>query len=133
MKKQNPKIDSKIWLIVAAAVILVAAIEAAHHLPEHGPSVEGTYSGVTPCADCEGIRETLELAGGKYTLKLEYLGKKGGYFVERGKYKVGRGTIALEGGAESSSYKLAGGDALLKLDMDGKPIESAFNYVLVRK
>ena len=134
MKNKNMEKTGKKWKLVAGAVLLVAIVEAAHHLP-HGRKIEGVYSGVVPCANCEGIRETLSLKDGKYEMKVEYLGKNESSFVETGKYSVKKcGTVVLEDYTDGpNAYRLAGSDALLHLDMGGNPIESEFNYVLVKK
>lgn len=60
----------------------------------------GVYEGVTPCADCEGIKTRLSLAKeGFFKLELEYLGKSNRVFMEQGTFHwddLG-GKIALEG------------------------------------
>lgn len=50
----------------------------------------GTYEGVLPCADCEGIKTTLTInEDTTYELKSEYLGKKDdNVFEECGVYNI---------------------------------------------
>ncbi|MDR2683893.1 MAG: copper resistance protein NlpE [Prevotellaceae bacterium] len=36
---------------------------------------QGIYTGITPCADCEGIKTILTLSGNTYVLEMAYLGK----------------------------------------------------------
>ncbi|MDR1477021.1 MAG: copper resistance protein NlpE [Rickettsiales bacterium] len=133
--KTNPARTGKYgWKPIIFLAVLIAGIEAAFHLtPCLRKQLDGTYSGTIPCADCGGIRETLELKDGNYILTLEYNGRKPATpVVAKGKYEVGKcGTIRLD--AETGSvgnYRQAGKDALIHLDMDGQVIESEFNYVL---
>jgi hypothetical protein len=135
MNNKNIVQTGKKWKLAVGAIALVAIVEAFHHLPHCSKKIEGEYAGVIPCADCSGIRETLTLKDGKYNMKLEYLGKGDTTAEFEGGYKVAKcGTITLEGSGDGpDSFRMAGKDALLHLDMDNKPIESEFNYVLVRQ
>jgi len=48
----------------------------------------GTYNGMMPCADCEGIKTELVLSlEGFYKLSLLYLGKSNTPFIEQGKFQ----------------------------------------------
>lgn len=70
----------------------------------------GTYSGTLPCADCEGIQTTLTLGNdASYSLKSEYLGKKGEVFEEKGTYHVLENQVielTNSSSKEKSYYKL---------------------------
>ena len=47
----------------------------------------GTYSGVVPCADCEGIRTTVTLnADGTFERELVYLGRSAGPLRDAGRF-----------------------------------------------
>lgn len=49
----------------------------------------GTYEGILPCADCDGIKTTLKINNdATYDLKSEYLKKKSAVFTESGTYRV---------------------------------------------
>ncbi len=99
---------------------------------------QGTYKGVTPCADCEGIETEIVLnADLTFTLKTKYLGKGDGkVFQEAGSFiwdKTG-GIISLEGlKGRPSQYKV-GENRLIQLDMEGKIItgDLAEKYVLTK-
>ncbi len=99
---------------------------------------QGTYKGVTPCADCEGIETEIVLnADLTFTLKTKYLGKGDGkVFQEAGNFiwdKTG-GIISLEGlKGRPSQYKV-GENRLIQLDMEGKIISGdlAEKYVLTK-
>lgn len=99
----------------------------------------GTYSGVEPCASCEGIRAVLKIGeDGKYQLTSEYLGvedavtdSKTGTF----KWKDGN-TIELSGFAASEGSALfkVEENRLRHLDMKGNIIKGALadNYILTK-
>ena len=99
---------------------------------------QGTYKGVTPCADCEGIETEMVLnADLTFTLKTKYLGKGDGkIFQEVGSFvwdKAG-GIISLEGlKGRPSQYKV-GENQLIQLDMEGNTItgDLAEKYVLTK-
>lgn len=97
---------------------------------------DGTYKGVVPCADCEGIETTLVL--GKeltYIMKTKYLGKSDAkVFEEKGKFswdKSGQ-VITLDGIKDAPNKYFVGENKIIQLDMDGKEItgEQADLYIL---
>lgn len=62
---------------------------ATTEVTEQANNYFGTYEGVLPCADCEGIKTKLEIAEDKtYNLVSEYIGKKDGTFETSGVYNV---------------------------------------------
>lgn len=99
---------------------------------------QGTYKGVIPCADCEGIETEITIKYDlTYVVKTIYLGKgKGEIFEETGRFvwdKTGS-KISLEGlKGKSSQYKV-GENQLIQLDMEGKIITGALaeKYVLTK-
>lgn len=98
----------------------------------------GTFSGILPCADCEGILTTLTLnADGTYTLESIYQGKGDNKFVDQGKWTPSEDLAVIQLNydkeGETVYYALIDKDTLEKLDMDAKPIISDLNYKLVRK
>lgn len=97
-----------------------------------------TYTGVLPCADCEGIRYTLNLWGDKvFFLRMTYLGKGEGDSVDDiGVWALSAdtATLILRGGREAPVMFAVKNVGLLgKLDLQGKEIVSQLNYDLVRK
>jgi len=94
-----------------------------------------TYGGTLPCADCEGIRWTLNLSPDRsFMLRLEYLGKSRAS-VDLGTWSVGdEGKLVLKGGTEGPQFfRPVGDDTLRKLDAEGRDIESRLNYDLKRE
>ncbi|MGE5346655.1 MAG: META domain-containing protein [Acidithiobacillales bacterium] len=94
-----------------------------------------TFSGVFPCADCEGIRLTLDLFPDRaYILRQEYLGKNRAA-VDLGRWSVADdGKLTLAGGSDEPwLFRAASEDALRKLDARGEEIATALNYDLKRE
>jgi len=95
---------------------------------------QGMYTGVLPCADCEGIRTTLALQEGKYTLKSVYLGKEASSFHSQGEFKWSEdGSSITLLGDNAIRYKV-GENKLFQLDLDGNLITGALkdHYVLIK-
>ncbi len=131
-KKEMKEVEIKTDTIVKESV--VTTIDS--HNSQNSLDWQGTYKGVTPCADCEGIETEIVLnADLTFALKTKYLGKGDGkVFQETGSFvwdKTG-GIISLEGlKGRPSQYKV-GENRLIQLDMDGKVISGALaeKYVL---
>jgi len=97
----------------------------------------GEYEGVLPCADCEGIKTTIQLKdNGTYTITTKYLGKGEEETVE-GSFKWDiTGTVITLLNDEKEPYKLKVVEgAIQKLDIEGKEItgELAELYFLQKK
>ena len=110
-----------------------------------GPSTAGgllgtlpaRYSGILPCADCEGIRHDLDLRpDGSFSLRIEYLGRPGNpAFVYDGRWVLdgADGTLTLSGDRERPlSFAIKDNATLRLLDGAGREILSNQNYDLVR-
>lgn len=99
----------------------------------------GTYEGIIPCADCEGIRTSLSLEDDKnYVLKTTYLGKKNATTNEvRGTYSWNKkgNTIILSDNENGASHYFVGENYLTQLDLEGNEINGdlAEKYVLDKK
>jgi hypothetical protein len=89
--------------------------------------VAGTYRGVLPCANCEGIEtEVVLTAGGSYTRTLRYRGKPGETIQDEGTFSLNHLDNALvldnvDKAKEPAFYGIAPG-SLIQLDLEGKPI-----------
>lgn len=97
----------------------------------------GTYEGVLPCADCEGIRTRLTLGEDlRYSLSREYLDRNPIAFVDSGEFTWSEdgGRIVLDSGDEGPDSWLVGEDRLFQLDMEGQRISGALadNYTLLK-
>jgi uncharacterized lipoprotein NlpE involved in copper resistance len=105
------------------------------HTAQNSLDYTGTYSGVTPCADCEGIEVNLTIkADSTYNLSMKYLGKGDGVPVIReGSYTwVDGSTIQLGGITDGASKFFVGENQIWQLDMSGKKVEGALadKYIL---
>lgn len=96
----------------------------------------GSYRGVLPCADCEGIETvvTLKVDGG-YASSTRYLGRSDKPFTTEGRFQwdAAGGTITLSG-QEPARYRV-GENRLTRLALDGTPITGALadHYVLTKE
>lgn len=89
--------------------------------------VVGKYTGVLPCADCEGIETTIELkADSTYSREMKYLGKKENRYTATGKWTWSSEFVIDLGSIKEgpNRYFVAEGK-LVQLDMSGKKISGA--------
>lgn len=97
------------------------------------------YQGVLPCADCAGIRYSLDVRADRvYFLRMTYLGKgagEGESFDDIGTWTLSpdANKVILRGGREAPlMFSIENPETLRKLDAQGNPIESTLNYELKR-
>lgn len=102
------------------------------HTSEIALDWEGSYQGVLPCADCEGIRTKISLNQDlSYTIKDEYLGKEG-IFESKGTFKWSDdGQKIILSDTDRNAY-FVGENRLIQLDKAGNKIigDLASLYVL---
>lgn len=98
---------------------------------------EGTYYGILPCANCEGIETVITILYDEtYMIKTKYLGKDGQVFESKGSFSWNElgNIITLEEfpGQEGGQKYLVGENQLFHLDQEGNRIsgELAENYRL---
>lgn len=94
-----------------------------------------TWGGVIPCADCEGIRMTLDLFPDRaFILRKEYLGKNRAS-VDLGRWSAaGDGKLTLLGGNDVPwLFRAVDGGTLRTLDAGGHEIQTKLNYDLKRE
>ncbi len=95
----------------------------------------GTYKGVTPCADCEGIETVLTLnQDNSYSIKTKYLGKADKAIEKKGSFiwNNAGNTVTLLGIERRPNQYFVGENKLIQLDMSGNKItgELTNKYVL---
>lgn len=99
--------------------------------------IKGTYQGVLPCADCEGIQFELTLNADKtYELKQTYLGKKETLAdTFKGNYSLQDNIIKLDGLKDMSNLFEMEINQLRYLDAEGNEVtgELADKYILKKK
>lgn len=97
---------------------------------------QGTYSGILPCADCEGIKTEVVLRDeNTYEIKRVYIGKDETVFKETGnlQWTEDGGTVVLTNNENGNATLFKVGENYLnQLDLEGYPIEGelAEMYVL---
>lgn len=95
----------------------------------------GTYKGMTPCADCEGIETEVTLSSDMtFVIKTKYKGKGDKVFEETGSFKWDNkgSNITLEGLKGRPTQFFVGENTLTQLDMDGNKVtgDLADMYIL---
>lgn len=101
---------------------------------------KGSYSGVVPCADCEGILTRLTLReDNTYYLQTRYLGKSEDVLVSSGSFEWNKqgNRITLKNIKEGAApvYYQVGENKLTQLDLKGQPVTGslASMYVMVKE
>jgi heat shock protein HslJ len=98
----------------------------------------GTYKGVLPCADCEGLETVLCInENNTYKLQTRYLGKGDKVFEQKGTFSWDdKGIkIILNGIENASNQYFVGENSVTQLDLSGKIISGklALQYVLSKQ
>ncbi|WP_055443922.1 copper resistance protein NlpE N-terminal domain-containing protein [Lacinutrix himadriensis] len=97
---------------------------------------QGVYKGTLPCADCSGIKTTIQLNEDlTYSAIHEYEGKKDGVFNSRGYFKwIENGQKIILSDADETSY-FVGENTLTQLDASGNKVtgELAKFYILKKQ
>ena len=97
---------------------------------------EGTYRGVLPCADCEGIETVITLNKDlSYQIQRKYKGKADTIFRSTGTFSWDKnGAIVELKGENPSEYKV-GENKIFQLDQQGKRITGSLSdhYILAKQ
>jgi heat shock protein HslJ len=104
-----------------------------------GAMLPALYEGVLPCADCAGIRYSLDIRADRvFFLRQTYLGKHDAAeesFDDIGVWSASPDAqaIILKGSREAAiQFSIENPETLRKLDLEGKPIVSTLNYEIRR-
>lgn len=87
--------------------------------------ITGTYRGILPCADCEGVETEISLLPDEtYLKKTKYLGKDHKVYEEIGDYiwKDDGNTLILEGIDSEPIEYMVRENSLMQMDMQGNRI-----------
>jgi copper homeostasis protein (lipoprotein) len=119
----------------------VVASDPGYDLTRHVTlSLPATYTGVLPCADCDGLRYTLNLWSDQVVFRrMTHLGQ--GADDVASDDDVGRWSFSADGSMLSISTKdatpdvfaIEGRELLRKLDSEGNPVASDSAYTLARQ
>ena len=93
----------------------------------------GTYQGVLPCADCEGIKTQIVLNKDlSYILETQYLGKDEKVFQSKGTFKWNESGSKITLDNENKQMYQVDENQIFHLDKDGNRITGEFsnNYIL---
>jgi len=108
------------------------------HTSRNSLDWHGTYHGVVPCADCDGIETVLTLnPDHTFELSSTYLGKGRDAVGTRGTFgwNTDGNTITLSGIANGPNQYFVGENKILQLDMSGQRITGSLSdrYVLQKQ
>ncbi|MGF1686548.1 copper resistance protein NlpE [Photobacterium japonica] len=108
------------------------------HTSRNALDWNGTYTGILPCASCEGIKTEVVLhKNGTYTLTELYLGEAGDAFEYEGTFNwnTAGNTIALPAVGSAGAKFFVGESQLFRLDQDGNRVtgELAEHYILKKQ
>lgn len=98
----------------------------------------GTYKGILPCADCQGLETEITINENEtFSIKLKYLGKGEKIFVQKGHFswdKKGT-TITLTDIEGAPNQYIVGENTLTQLDMAGQKIKGSLadEYILSKQ
>lgn len=98
-----------------------AALPDAAHNSRNSLDWAGTYEGVTPCADCPGIRMQLTLqADGRYQLRTQYLERQVAPTSVTGRFSwnADGNAITLDAAGSGQQFRVGEG-RLLQMNRDG--------------
>ena len=115
------------------------AITDTIHTSQNALDWKGTYKGVVPCADCEGIETILILnEDHTYLRRTKYLGKPGDqYFEAKGTFTWNDkgNTILLSDAENAASQYFVGENQVIQLDLSGARITGklADQYILAKQ
>lgn len=98
----------------------------------------GTYKGILPCADCEGLETVICInENNTYNIKTQYQGKGDKVFEQKGTFSWNKegNTIVLEDVKNGPNQYFVGENTLTQLDMSGKKITGNLTaqYVLAKQ
>lgn len=126
-----------LYLAFLLAVWPVPAASQARGAASSLRQLPASFAGDLPCADCEGIRYRLNLfSDGAFYLGMTYLGKGAGASSDDiGTWMLSSNqrVLVLKGGREAPTlFRIVDAKTLRKLDIEGRDIDSALNYALMR-
>ena len=98
-----------------------AAVPDPAHNSRNAVDWAGTYEGITPCADCPGIKTRLTLQpDGRYELSTQYLERQVAPQTARGQFSwnAAGSAITLDASGRAQQFQVGEG-RLLQLNQDG--------------
>ncbi len=109
-----------------------------NHSAKNSLDYVGTYKGVLPCADCEGLETTVIINENEtYCIKTKYRGKGDKVFEKKGAFTWNKSgnTIILMDMEHAPKFYFVGENTLTQLDMEGKRVTGnlADEYILSKQ
>jgi heat shock protein HslJ/uncharacterized membrane protein len=123
----------------ACLFILLAACSTQNKKEKKEPvtaqKIMGVYTGVTPCADCEGIYTKIEFIDSITFIKSsKYLGKSSRAFFDMGQWSIKNDSVLVTTAHGKEQHYLHENSGLIMLSQDGKRIKGELaNYYRLNK
>ncbi|MEK8180135.1 copper resistance protein NlpE N-terminal domain-containing protein [Flavobacterium buctense] len=120
----------------------IAKVDSLNNIAAHNAKNSldyiGTYKGILPCADCEGLETVICInENNTYNIKTQYQGKGDKVFEQKGTFSWNKegNAIVLEDVKNGPNQYFVGENTLTQLDMSGKKItgDLAATYVLAKQ
>jgi copper homeostasis protein (lipoprotein) len=97
----------------------------------------GTYKGILPCADCDGLQTEIAInENSTFCIKTKYQGKGDKVFMQKGNFTWNtKGNIIILKGVNGANQYFVGENSLTQLDVYGKKSDGSFadDYVLSKQ
>lgn len=125
-----------------AAKDSIAKVDSLNNVAAHNAKNSldyiGTYKGILPCADCEGLETVICInENNTYNIKTQYQGKGEKVFEQKGIFSWNKegNTIVLADVKNGPNQYFVGENTLTQLDMSGKKISGdlATAYILAKQ
>ncbi len=125
-----------------AAKDSIAKVDSLNNVAAHNAKNSldyiGTYKGILPCADCEGLETVICInENNTYNIKTQYQGKGEKVFEQKGTFswnKAGN-AIVLDNVTNAPNQYFVGENTMTQLDLSGKKItgDLASAYILAKQ
>lgn len=120
----------------------IAKVDSMNNIAAHNAKNSldyiGTYKGILPCADCEGLETVICInENNTYNIKTQYQGKGEKVFEQKGTFSWNKegNTIVLADVKNGPNQYFVGENTLTQLDLSGKKItgDLATAYILAKQ
>ena len=123
-------------LVLCLAGLAFSQVSIAQHNSRNSLDWDGIYSGILPCADCEGIKTDIELhRDGTYRMARKYLGRGDSLFLEKGAFQWNEQgssiTLLSDGDSPDPAHFQVGENQLIRLGQNSQPIQSDLGEMYV--
>jgi len=107
--------------------------ETRNQIKKKGENPSGNYVGITPCADCPGIKTTIYFKDDSIFIEnLEYLDREAS-FSDTGVWKIDNKIITVSFTSHQSYFKIISDSSIVILDAERHPIKGTLAEKFILK